>query len=192
LPAGRLLQKPGIKQDRAAPRRGFKLCFFLPLFRGAYIRQKAQSRRKDTKMAPQKRTSAKTSATGSRRRKSSAAKKPARLAASAHTATVAHDHHTYTDHRSESYKHYASIMKTVILFLGFVLLLAIIANIFAPSINNRPITQSSSQSFLDTGSNSYRAAATSGGAYKQYRYVTPNGSESSAAGTGGAPASGSK
>lgn len=132
-------------------------------------------------MAPKKRTSMKTASAPKGRKKSGAAKKTARIAAKAHTAAVSHDHryHTYTDHRSESYKHYASIMKTVILFLGFVLLLAIIANIFAPSINNRPITPSGAQNFIGTNNNSGYKSATVSGAYKQYKYVTPEGTESS-------------
>ncbi|WP_150212863.1 hypothetical protein [Candidatus Tokpelaia sp.] len=131
-------------------------------------------------MAPKKRTSMKTAPAPKGRKKSGATKKTARIAAKAHTAAVSHDHryHTYTDHRSESYKHYASIMKTVILFLGFVLLLAIIANIFAPSINNRPITPGGAQNFIGTNNSGYNSATISG-AYKQYKYVTPEGTESS-------------
>lgn len=119
-------------------------------------------------------------------------KKPSRVAAHAHAATVSHRtphhqssrYHTYTDHRSESYKHYASIMKTIILFLGFVLLLAILANIFAPSVSNRAITRTSSQNFLDTRESNYKGQVSS----HPYKYAVPEGAQTS---SGSAPASGS-
>jgi len=68
-------------------------------------------------------------------------------AARTHAASVTNTRkHTYTDHPSHSYEHYASIMKAIILFLGFVLLLAILANIFAPTIERRPMMRHSSHS----------------------------------------------
>lgn len=121
-------------------------------------------------MAPRKKSAAKTGA-------AKKTKKRTRVAAKAHSAAVSHEHsryHTYTDHRSESYKHYSSIMKTVILFLGFVLLLAIIANIF--SLNGKPPIQSggahsSAQDILKDAPAAKTAAA------EPHHYVTPEGAE---------------
>lgn len=151
-------------------------------------------------MAPRKSTAAKakkavaSAAAPKTARKKTAKRKTARAAAHAHSAAVSrhaprrsHDYHTYTDHRSDSYKHYASIMKTIILFLGFVLLLAILANLFSPSINSRTATatHTSSRNFLDTRESGYRGYAS--GDNKPYRYAVPEGAASSSS-SGSAPA----
>jgi len=102
---------------------------------------KLQARGKETGMFKRKSTTSKTAkaavithaaSTRGRKKRTSRASD---VAAKTHAASVTHNRkHTYTHHTSESYQHYASILKAIILFLGFVLLLAILANIFVPSL----------------------------------------------------------
>lgn len=77
-------------------------------------------------------------------------------------------------------------MKAIILFLGFVLLLAILANIFAPSIERRPVVRQSQFSNTSPVNRAYYAAPeTSGDSLKpsapvnapasEYKYVMPEG-----------------
>lgn len=136
-------------------------------------------------MAPRKKSSVKSALVGKAHK---AAKKTTRSAAKAASVSRDHKYHTYTDHRSDSYRHYASIMKTVILFLGFVLLLAILANIFAPGIGTRQgvlhsSNTNSNQNFLDTRESGYRAASPNNGSYQQYKYTVPEGADGTASAT---------
>jgi len=101
-------------------------------------------------MAPKKKTETKTKKAvttaaepkaRAHKKAPAAKKKTAVKAAYAHSAAVSNRAapaaaHPHTDHRSDSYKHYASIMRTIIVFLACVLALVILARIFiAPSDN---------------------------------------------------------
>lgn len=70
------------------------------------------------------------------------------VAAKTHAASVTYrDRSPYassTTHHHTPRRHSASIIKAIILFLGFVLLLAILANIFAPSIERQNFNKNTS------------------------------------------------
>lgn|GEM_PF-1571582 len=110
------------------------------------------------------------------------------MAASAQAASATRNKkHTYANPPSQNSESYALIMKTVIPFLGLVLLLAILANIFVPSIERHPmiregnimegasINRAYNAAAPETSTNDVTSSTPETSPAGRYRYIVPEG-----------------